>query len=165
MKFQLRKSQELSGSKTGVYVVHLNDDNESQFEKFLNENISSFKNELMDILERLKTITNKTGAREQFFKTKEGKPGDHLEALFDKPNSHLRLYCLRFGQQLLILGGGGEKPKNIKTWQESEKLTEENLILQKLSNEIYKRLTEKTLRYSEDFTEFQGELTFKEDTK
>ena len=68
----------------------------------------------MNFLERIRTINEKTGARESFFKPNEGKPGDLVCALFDIPNSNLRLYCIRFGNSLIILGGGGEKKKTIK---------------------------------------------------
>lgn len=163
MKYKIRKNHKLSGNITGVYHVYINDDHESLFDRFLNENISSYKNELKDIVQRLNTIANETGAREQFFKTKEGKPGDHIEALYDKPKSNLRLFCIRFGQQLLILGGGGVKPKSMRTWQESEKLTTENLMLQELSDKIGEALKEGTIKFSDDYKAFEGTLTFKDD--
>jgi hypothetical protein len=39
----------------------------------------------------------------------EGKYGDGVSALFDKPKYKLRLYCIRYGTQIIIVGWGGEK--------------------------------------------------------
>ncbi len=38
--------------------------------------------------------------------------------------SNLRLYCIRLGSAVVILGGGGHKPKTIRTLQDDTKLTE-----------------------------------------
>ena len=55
----------------------------------------------------------------------EGIPGDGVCALFDLPNSNLRLYCIRYGNSIIILGGGGQKPKTISAFQENEKLAKQ----------------------------------------
>ena len=124
------------------------------------ENSISFKGEILNILERIRTINEKTGARESFFKPNEGKPGDLVCALFDVPNSNLRLYCIRFGNSLIILGGGGEKKKTIKAFQEVDKLKEENYLLRKISAQIAERIKEKDITFSYDGTEITGELEF-----
>lgn len=124
------------------------------------ENSISFKGEILNILERIRTINEKTGARESFFKPNEGKPGDLVCALFDVPNSNLRLYCIRFGNSLIILGGGGEKKKTIKAFQEVDKLKEENYLLRKISAQIAERIKEKEITFSYDGTEITGELEF-----
>ena len=130
------------------------------FERFLLENSISFKSEIKNILERLRTINEKTGARESFFKPNEGKPGDLVCALFDVPNSNLRLYCIRFGSSLIILGGGGEKKKSVKALQEVDKLKEENYLLREISARIAERIKEKEITFSYDGTEITGELEF-----
>lgn len=61
------------------------------------------------MVQRLKIIGTKTGAREQFFKLHEGNPGDGVCALFDLPDKNLRLYCIRYNTQIIILGGGWNK--------------------------------------------------------
>lgn len=124
------------------------------------ENSISFKGEILNILERIRTINEKTGAGESFFKPNEGKPGDLVCALFDVPNSNLRLYCIRFGNSLIILGGGGEKKKTIKAFQEVDKLKEENYILREISAQIAERIKEKEITFSYDGTEITGELEF-----
>lgn len=110
----------------------------------------------------MNTISNKTGARESFFKTKEGNPGDGICALYDQPGSKLRLYCIRFGQELVILGGGGPKPKAIRALQEDEKLKTENYTLRQISKNIMAAVKDKNLKFSKDFLDFEGDLRFEE---
>lgn len=160
MKFEIVKLNKFNGNKCGIYSVYINDEQKTLFDRFLSENIISFKSEIKNIIERLTTINKTTGARENYFKHKEGKPGDLVCALFDIPNSNLRLYCIRFGSSLIILGGGGEKKKTIKAFQEVDKLKEENYLLREISAKIAERIKEKDITFSYDGTEITGELEF-----
>jgi hypothetical protein len=160
MKCRLLKIDSLSGGKASVYSVSLNEETETLLEKFVRENINSFLSETKDILKRLRTIGQKTGARKQFFKEFEGKPGDGVCALYDNPDSKLRLYCIVFGTQLLVVGGGGPKPKNISAFQDDEKLTDENYFLRWLSEQITQRIKDKEISYDNDYLDFSGNLEF-----
>lgn len=160
MKYKLVKLSQLSGTKASIYSFIIVDENETLFDNFVKENIISFKSEIMELLTRIKTIGNKTGARINFFKEFEGKSGDGVCALYDTKNKNLRLYCIRFGSDLIILGGGGHKPKNIKALQEDLKLTKENYLLRWLSNEITNRLKEKELRFINNYFDFEGDIEF-----
>jgi len=160
MKFEIVKLDKFNGNRCGIYSVFVDEEQKTLFERFLLENSISFKSEIKNILERLTTINKTTGARESFFKPNEGKPGDLVCALFDVPNSNLRLYCIRFGNSLIILGGGGEKKKTIKAFQEVDKLKEENYILREISAQIAERIKEKDITFSYDGTEITGELEF-----
>ena len=156
MKFEIVELEDISGPKTVVYSVLVNDDQETLFERFVRENHGQYKIEVDDILNRLAQISSKYGAREHFFKLNEGVPGDGVCALYDNPDSNLRLYCIRYGTTIVILGGGGYKPKTIRAFQEDEKLTQENSILR----EISKRITGE-LWSNGDYLE--GEFIFEDD--
>lgn len=162
MNFELVKIDQLSGRKAGIYTILINGQTLTLFEKFIQENRNSFKSEISDIVQRLNVIAKKTGARESFFKTKEGHPGDGVCALYDQPKSKLRLYCIRYGQELILLGGGGPKPKTIRTLQENEKLTKENYLLREISKRIMEAIKDKDLQFSQDFLDFEGNLRFDE---
>lgn len=163
MRYKLVKLEELSGSKTSIYSVYLNESGKTLFEMFLEENKKAFKSELNDIISRLKVIGDKTGAYEHFFKLYEGSPGDGVCALYDKPDKHLRLYCIRYVSCLVILGGGGPKPKNLKSLQEDEKLKKENELLKQISLEITGRIKTKEIEWSEDYMDLLGKLEFNTD--
>jgi hypothetical protein len=159
MNLRLVKLKNFSGKGDSVYSLYIEDANKTVFELFVKENISH-KSELNDILIRLNTIGQKTGARETFFKLNEGKSSDGVCALFDIPNSNLRLYCIRYGATLIILGGGGVKPKNIRTLQQNNKLTDENYLLRDISEQITQRLIERDLKIVNNGFDFEGDLNF-----
>lgn len=160
MNCKLTKIDKLSGSMISVYSVIINNEQESLFEKFIIENYSLFKNETKDILKRLNSIGKKTGAREQYFKLNEGKPGDGVCALYDDPDSILRLYCIRYGTQIIVIGGGGPKSKDIRSFQDDQKLTRENYFLRWLSQQITTRIKEGEIAFSNDYMNFIGNLEF-----
>ncbi len=163
MKYELVKIGQLSGNETSVYTILLHDKEKTLFDIFLEENNNSFLNELKDITQRLKVIGTKTGAREQFFRLREGKPGDGVCALSDDPDHNLRLYCIRYGTLIIILGGGGHKPKDIRSLQESEKLTEENYFLRQVSEDIRQKMNDDEIWFSDDNMDFEGDLIFNDD--
>jgi hypothetical protein len=165
MKCKLVKLSRFSGNKASVYSIILNDEKETLLDKFILENRNTFLSEIKDILMRLRTIGQKTGARIDYFKLFEGNPGDGVCALYDDVDSKLRLYCIRYGSQLIIAGNGGPKPKTIHALQEDGKLTDENYFLRWLSGEITIRIKEKEICYINDFLDFSGDLEFQEDER
>lgn len=155
---ELVKLQNISGSKASLYTVFVDDDTESLFDKFLKENSASHKSEILDLVSRLNIIGKETGAKYDFFKHKEGELGDGVCALYDIPDSNLRLYCIRYGNHLVILGGGGHKSKDISAFQENEKLKDENYLLRWLSKAITEKMKEKEIRLTENGLDFEGDL-------
>jgi hypothetical protein len=109
---------------------------------------------------RLISIGRKVGAREGYFKLYEGIPGDGVCALHDDPDKNLRLYCIRYGTQIVVLGGGG--PKDVRALQDNEKLTKENYFLRWLSKQITLRIKGGDITYSDDQLDFLGDLSFQE---
>lgn len=163
MKYKIIKINNISGKEASVYSIILNNENETLLNKFIRENEILFKSETKDILKRLYSIGHTTGARIQFFKEWEGKPGDGVCALFDNPTSNLRLYCIYFGSQLIVVGSGGHKPKNIRTLQQDDKLKAENYLLREISAQITQRIKDKEITYTNDFLYFEGNLEFNDE--
>jgi len=155
VKFTLVKQSKLSGAKATVYTVKLSDGTDL-FDQFLEENIGGYNEDVNDILKRLRSIATKTGAQEHFFKLHEGKPGDGVCALYDTPNKHLRLYCIRMGNAVVIIGGGG--PKKTRAYQEDPKLNHEANLLQEVSKVITDEMKANNLRFSDDEMELKGEI-------
>lgn len=107
MNFEIVQLKQFAGNHAGIYSIYIENEHQTLFECFIKENYDSFKSEINNIVQRLKSISNKTGARDIFFKLNEGNRGDGVSALYDEPDSSLRLYCIRYGNSLVILGGGG----------------------------------------------------------
>ena len=163
MNLTLVKLERYSGDKASIYTLYDNVEEKTLFETFIEENKSLFLSELKDINNRLITIGSKAGAREVFFKLNEGNPGDGVCALYDNPNSNIRLYCIRYGTALVILGGGGNKPKTIRSLQDSQKLKKENYILREVSETIAERIKNRDIWFVNDFKDLEGELDFNTD--
>jgi len=162
MKYKIVQLSQFNGNKAGIYSVYLSDEQKTLFECFLRKNIITFKSEIIDINKRINAINKKTGARDIFFKLDEGIPGDGVCALYDDPAHNLRLYCIRYGNSLVILGGGGYKPKTIRKLQDDPKLKEENYFLREISSLITERIKSGEISFSEDGTELFGNLEFDE---
>lgn len=158
-KCQLIKIPQFSGPMGSVYTILVDEEEITAFKNFVMSNKDSFKSEIKDIVGRLTTMGFKTGMREDFFKLYEGNLGDGVCALYDEEESNLRLYCIRYGSQIIILGGGGHKPKSIRAFQEDKNLEKENFILRDLSKLITEKMQDKEMWFSEDGLDFEGDLS------
>ena len=69
----------------------LDGDDLTLLDHFFEDN-AEFKDELTEIAAKLRTMGKETGCKANYFKDKEGRPGDGMVALRCK---QLRLYCLR----------------------------------------------------------------------
>lgn len=154
--FEIVKLNELSGDYCTIYSIRFIDEDDSLFEQFLSEYYKTFRDEVLDIYTRLKAIGHCVGLREGFYKANEGKPGDGVCALYDKPDSHLRVYFIYYGSDLIVVGDGGEKPKSIRTWQEDPVLTDANLLMQWVSEKIREATENKDIQITDQG--FEGDL-------
>lgn len=161
MKFEVVKDIDLSGRKCSIYTVFVEEYGQTLFERFLEEWSTDFYTDIQNILDRLDVIAHNTGARQIYFKEKEGKPGDLVCALFDTPGKNLRLYCIRYGAMLILLGGGG--PKEKRAWQDDEKLKSEAEWMIEVSRRIYERQLNKEIWFSNEDMDFEGDLKFDSD--
>ena len=159
MEFELVKLAGFSNDEVSVYTLLNCDTGISLFQSFIQENQHEFPDEVKDIAKRILSF-KEVGARENFFKINEGKPGDGVCALYDDEKSNLRLYCIRYGTVLVVLGSGGHKPKTTRRLQETKKLEDENQIMRNLSAEIEKRRRNGDLSFSKDILEIDGDLIF-----
>ena len=160
MNFEVVKLSDFSGEKATIYSVIREDEDVSLFDHFIEENENQYPDEILDIVKRVRAIGHATGARIDYFKDKEGIPGDGVCALYDNPDSNLRLYCIRYGNCAVILGGGAPKSKSIRTLQDDPKLTQENYRMRDVSQVIMNALKEKDIRWSSDGMELIGDLKF-----
>ncbi len=159
MYYEIVELQEFSGLKCSIYTVIPKGNSVSLYRGFLDENNLNHPDEIIDIQKRLYEIGHFYGARESFFKLFEGNPGDQVCALFDLPEKNLRLYCIRFGMDLVILGGGGFKSKTIRSYQEDPRLKAKAEQMKQLAKHIGDRLVkQEDLRWSLDKIHLEGDL-------
>lgn len=136
----------------------LEGENETLFEKFVIENIEEYGDEIDQIQEYLISINEEVGARGNFFTEAEGR---NICTLHDLPGKKLRLYFICYGTTIVILGGGGPKPKDIITLQQSPKLKKENYLLRDIEKLIRERIDFDEIEI--DDIDLTGNLDFYED--
>lgn len=146
-KLELVELEEFSCGAGHIYSVAVDDADFTLYDRFLQENEKDSNEELMEIAAKLNAMSGKTGFTDIFFKLNEGRPGDGLCAITDLKGK-LRLYCIRFGNTLLVLGGGG--PKTTRTYQEDPKLLSENMLLRRVSDVIAEAVKGKDIGIEED---------------
>lgn len=161
MNYEIVEIEELSGEMAGVYSIILENDNLTLFDDFIANFQTNHKKEILNILSTLRGIGQKFGAREQFFKLHEGLPGDGVACLFDSPNKKLRLFCVRWGSDLILLGNGGLKTTD--SWQQDPSLEKHANTMIQVSKDITERLKTKEINFSANRTKFIGNLNFIED--
>ena len=73
----------------------------------------------------------------------------------------LRLYCIRYGSLIVIIGGGG--PKEVHKFQQNDKLKDENYFLRDISLQITERLKDGEIWFTNDKMDFEGNLEFNDE--
>lgn len=159
MNISLVELEELSGEKIRVYSLIIGEDDLTIYDKFLEEN-QEFEDEVVDITNRIEVAARHTGLRDDFIKPGEGDLGDGIHAFYDKPDSNLRLYFIRFGNVAIVLGGGGYKPKTIRRLQDDPKLKDENYFLRKVSAVLADAVRTGTLFITEEGLESTTDFTY-----
>jgi len=160
MEYELQKIANLSGNKASIYTLRPSQGGRSLLENFIFENKAEFSKEVMEIYVGLQQIGKVTGIRDGFIKENEGNLFDGVVALFDRKKSNLRLYAVKFGSSLIIVGSGGHKPKSIRALQQDIILERENLVMRNISKEITRKMRDKEMKIVNDFMDFEGDLIF-----
>lgn len=163
MNHEIVELDEFSGDKAIIYSVIMEGDDVTLFDHFVEKHWFDFREELKFISDRLFSIGNDTGARFNFFKHDEGLPGDGVCALYDEPDRDLRLYCIRFGAVAIVLGGGGAKPKGVRSWQNKEDLKKEATTIIEIAKDINRRMADGEIQWGGDGTYLTGNLNFTDD--
>ncbi len=140
-KFNLELFEE--SEKVNFYTIHFENDEYSEFEKFLIGHQSiQFRNDLLRIVSWIDKI-GETGALERYFRP-ESKMHDGVGAIPIEV-SKLRLYCLRVSDRILILGNGGHKPKSQRSYNDDPHLNDCVEILSQLDKFLKYRKHNETI--------------------
>jgi hypothetical protein len=160
MEYEIVKISRLSGVYCTIYSIIPEKGSMTLYEAFLEENMGEYREEVRDINNRLKLIGTKHGARHSYFKHFEGKYGDFVCALYDLPDKNLRLYCIRYGADVVILGGGGLKTQNTRAWQDDPKLTDEATRIIEYAKDLARRMAHGEVYLSRNKPALEGNFYF-----
>ncbi|MDP4251612.1 MAG: hypothetical protein Q8918_16030 [Bacteroidota bacterium] len=157
MKSKLVNLVDLSGKKASIYSIVTEAGKMTFFDQFIAKHKDGFIQDLMNVTRRLRSIGHITGAVETYFKLDEGLEWNDLVcALYDIPDKHLRLYCIRLNDNIIILGNGG--PKNVRAWQDDPKLIRAVTEMMHYSKIIRTRLRASSLKISATGLKLEGDL-------
>lgn len=162
MNYEIIKLEEFSGTKATIYSALPYGEVNTLYDNFVDEYHVEFREEIVSIADLLEDMGHKYGIRENLIKMNEYKPGDGIVAIYDNPDKNLRLYGIRYGSCILVIGSGGVKPKEIKAWQENEKLSKEIEIVKEISEDILQRINDRDIVFSTDGLELSGNLNFQD---
>lgn len=158
VEFEVIPLEAFSGPQCGVYTVRLNGETEDEFTRFFNEHRVKSTKKLQRMLLRIKDF-GRNGARASYFKPNEGAPGDGVVAMWIED---LRLYCIWWGTDLVLLGNGDLK--FTKTWNEDPNLSKHVKLMMKVSAMIFEREQDgemyQRLNDAGNMTFFEGNLKF-----
>ena len=135
------------------------DNDKDAFGEFLSNNAQKYESELLGILGRLKNMGVKNGALRGYFKLDEASNNDEkIVCYYDVPDSKLRIFCIRFSVHLVVLCGGGAKPKTIISWQQSNVLRKAAESSMNVSKLIDTNIEKGLLNITANKLNFSGKL-------
>lgn len=132
------------------YSVRFEHRKYNEFEDFLlrHQKIDEIQEEFQDLFLWLEKIGDETGALQRYFRH-EGKadalppPASFLEIEY---HEHLRLYCMRISNEIVILFNGSIKSKEARTAQECKKVRPFFNLANKLVAEIDKLINQRQIK-------------------
>ncbi len=136
-----------------LYSLRFDGEKETQLVKFLQSKLLREEKGFNEIVQRLSSMTDSLGFREQFFEMNEGSRTDSVAAL---KRGRIRLYCLRWSTSLLNVGTGG-----LKTAQKDMTLRHIVPELQELDKLIMMRMRSGDIEIDHNNGSMRGNLTFK----
>ena len=161
MNFKFEIKDVYSGTKATLYTYHVLKNDKHAFELFIDKYQNRGIKEFDELMTRLMTMAETSGCNEIFFKPEHDDIPELQRIITDVKESELRLYCLRFSSQLLIIGSGEIKPINkVKRWQDSHILKKcvDELIY--IHHKIQYRIN--TSQIIINGSQIQGNLLFKD---
>jgi len=141
------------GRKSTLYSIRMKGEEETEFDKFLQNSEVKSSAHFQSLLIRIEDIANRFGCQDYLFKEQESGFTDPVVAL---SRGNLRLYCCRYGNIILILGSGGVK--DTRTYQENPELHQAVKIMADVAKQIDHRITDKEIEIKNN--QLIGDLNF-----
>ena len=162
MRYKIVEITELSGPACKIYSVVCGDGVDTLFDNFQDRLDEDYSEAVDEIWYSLRFMGEEGGARIQFFREDEGRPGDGIVAMLKKKRFALRVYCIRYGTNTLIVGDGGYKPPSVRAWQDDRHLAACVKRMMLISELITERIRDKEIWFSPDGS-LLGNLEFEID--
>lgn len=146
-----------AGNRCQIFSVKFEGESENEFDKFLKKYDKTHPKIIEDITLRIRAMKQRNGCLDIYFNMEVSSIYNSICRL--KRTKQLRLYCIKYGKVALILGGGGIKSNNKRTYQEVPELNEAVGKLEYIYEKIDEKLKEKEIRITDEGIE--GNLLIK----
>jgi hypothetical protein len=157
MNYRIVKYVQLSGRRATIYTLVKEGESLTLFDAFLKECNTLHPAETANLVAKLRAMGQQTGLSPHLFRVHEGLPGDLVVAVSDDPDQKLRVYGIRYGATILLLGGGG--PKTVRAWQDDPKLKAAAEEMIAISEAMMEKMTQRELTWTDDELEWIGDFT------
>ena len=111
------------GRKAKIYSIRYDGEENHEFHKFVTNPEVRNHPDYQALRKKIKELYDKRGLLQQYFRPEDERYIHPEICRIDYGTGKLRLYCIRWNDNLLILGSGGVKPDDIRFWQESPELS------------------------------------------
>jgi len=95
------------GSKAKIYTIKFLESDNSEYKNFVQEFKNIYSESVHILNQKLKSFSYKRGIIDEFL-TRESSEAFNVYKI-SETNDNLRLYCIRYSNVALIIGGGGIK--------------------------------------------------------
>lgn len=157
--------------KVAYYSVCINENTTSSFEDFINHHSQHNRKKLNHVLEWIKIIGDKYGAKHHLFRPEaaiadasalppKGKDREPSYTELGKTTANnIRLYCLRANENVVFLFNGDIKTKHYA--QDCPNVKDHFIVANKLTKAIDLAFVEKDIVWNDDFTLINYSSDFK----
>ena len=145
----------ITGDKCQILTIRYDGEELSEFDKFLTDHEKKYPKNIDNVVIRISLMKKRNGCPDVYFKDVSS-PKDALCRL--RKTGKLRLYCLRFGNAAIIIGGGGVKEDDKRTYQEVEELNDVVEDLKFIYSRIEERIRNRDLKITDEG--LSGDLNF-----
>ena len=158
MKIKLVKINNISGGLTSFYSVCYEPSEVTIFDEFCSQYRNTYGSQIREINTRLLDMGTNMGANQFFFKPKRIKKGDNVCILKEPHLTEMRLFCIKYGEKLVVLGGGGPKLKKIDSLASKNLLKKEQEKMSQISRLIDMKIQSGELEFSLNNMDFIGDF-------
>jgi len=113
------------GKKAKIYSIQYDGAENHEFHNFITKPEVYNHPDYQALRKKIKELYDKRGLLPQYFRSEDEKALHTEICRIDYGTGMLRLFCIRWNDNLLILGSGGVKPGSVRFWQENHELSVE----------------------------------------
>lgn len=142
------------GKRTNIYTIHVENDELSEYKKFVIENYEKVPNAVRNLDTQLKYISSKSGIIDEQFKRES--PPKYNVFRIEETEDYLRLYCIKYSHVAIVIGGGGLKDSAKRKLKDNPELKRVVDFLMSIEDAIFEAIKSKEIKLTDNG--FEGNI-------